>query len=120
MLVFGKSRVDVKIESAVGLLFNEYRFRQSIYTKDSGHRIMNKSQRLRYEFEYTVQHGFGEPGFNDRLQINLLLLLPLMVARTSYYVTQSLFLFFNKALAKDVKKRRKKPLETQRRQNCPP
>ena len=68
---------------------------------------MNKSQRLRYEFEYTVQHGFGEPGFNDRLQINLLLLLPLLVARTSYYVTQSLFLFFNKALAKDVKKRRK-------------
>ena len=65
---------------------------------------MDKSQRLRYEFEYTVQQGFGEPGFNDRLQINLLL--PLLVARTSYYVTQPLF--FNKVLAKDVKKRRKK------------
>ena len=62
---------------------------------------MNKSQRLRYEFEYTVQQGFGEPGFNDRLQINLLL--PLLVAYTSYCVIQSLL--FNKVLAKDVKKR---------------
>ena len=42
-------------------------------------------------------------GFNDRLQINLLL--PLLVARTSYCVIQSLL--FNKVLAKDVKKRRK-------------
>ena len=67
---------------------------------------MNKSQRLRYEFEYMVQQGIGEPGFNDRLQINLLL--PLLVARTSYCVTQSLFLFFNKVLAKYVKKSREK------------
>ena len=70
---------------------------------------MNKSQRLRYEFEYTLQHGFGEPGFNDRLQINNNNL-PLLVARTGYCVTQSLF--FNKALAKDVKKRLKTPEET--------
>ena len=70
---------------------------------------MNKSQTLRYEFEYTVQQGFGESGFNDRLQTNNNNL-PLLVARTSYCVTQSLF--FNKALAKDVKKRRKKPEET--------
>ena len=71
---------------------------------------MNKSQRLRYEFEYTVQHGFGEPGFNDRLQIKLLL--PLLVARTSYYVTQSLLL--KEVPAKDVKKRRKKKPEATR------
>ena len=64
---------------------------------------MDNSQSLQHEFEYTVQQGFGEPGFNDRLQINLL---PLLVAHTSYCVTQSLF--SNKALATDVKKKTKK------------
>ena len=62
---------------------------------------MNNSQSLQHEFEYTVQLGF-----NDRLQINNNNL-PLLVARTGYCVTQSVFLFFNKVLAKDVKKRRK-------------
>ena len=104
VFISGKFRVEVRIESAVGLLFNEYRFRQSIHTKDSGHRTMNNSQSLQYEFEYMVQQGFGEPGFNDCLQIDNNHL-PLLVARTSYCVTQSLF--SNKALAKDVKKRRK-------------
>ena len=103
----------------MSLFLNEYRSHQSTHNKYSGHRTMNKSKRLRYEFEYTVQQGFGEPGFNDRLQTNNNNL-PLLVAHTSYCVTQSLFLFFNKVLAKGVKKRQKTTEEAQRRKNCPP
>ena len=91
----------------MGLFLNEYRSHQLTYTKESGRRIINNSQSLQYEFEYAVQQGFGEPGINDRLQPNNNNL-PLLVARTSYCVTQSLFLFFNKVLAKYVKKSREK------------
>ena len=46
VLISGKFRVEVRIESAVGLLFNEYRSHQLTYSKEPEHCTINSSQSL--------------------------------------------------------------------------